>query len=175
MFPCWKKLSEWNHVVVCVFFLSFPRCVAPVWKVRLSSLKKTSLYARNTLTLWRYDFSHTVWSHTLSCYLKSLFIAVCSWSSKSQAIVEQAARCVAGQVQKNTDLYADANLSRVSGHLVKHNLPFNVITSTIQSEMAWVIKKNTALFVLKKENWATVVCAVTTIIKIHDIVRFVIV
>lgn len=76
---------------------------------------------------------------------------------------------------KNTDLYADANLSRVSGHLVKHNLPFNVITSTIQSEMAWVIKKNTALFVLKKENWATVVCAVTTIIKIHDIVRFVIV
>lgn len=161
---------------VCFFYL-FPGVLHQsgrsdfLLQKRQASMQET----RSHFEDMSYDFSHTVWSHTLSCYLKSLFIAVCSWSSKSQAIAEQAARCVAGQVQKNTDLYADANLSRVSGHLVKHNLPFNVISSTIQSEMAWAIKKNTALFVLKKENWAMVVCAVTTIIKIHDIVRFVIV
>lgn len=60
---------------VCVFFLSFPRCVAPVWKVRLSSPKKTSLYARNTLTLWRYElwlFPYSLEPHTLLLPEKSL-------------------------------------------------------------------------------------------------------
>lgn len=162
---------------VCVFSIFSQVCCTSLEGQTFFSKKDKPLCKKHahTLKIWVMTFPIQFWSHTLSCYLKSLFIAVCSWSSKSQAIVEQAARCVAGQVQKNTDLYADANLSRVSGHLVKHNLPFNVITSTIQSEMAWAIKKNTALFVLKKENWAMVVCAVTTIIKIHDIVRFVIV